>query len=249
MEALTIISWIFIALGFLSAIIIYVDINMGRYQGMPIMNIAWVITALYSSVLALFMYFKYGRAEKAAMMMGGSGKHKCGSGMHSCGASMKKDDSKKKKPTPKWVQIYISSTHCGAGCGLADIVSELMIFWGGLTIAGLAIWASFVYDYIFALAFGLAFQYFSIKPMRPGESTGRLIWDALTADIWSLTSFQIGMYAWLLIVEFGIFDLTLRSNNIVFWFMMQIGLTLGLLTTFPVNAWLIKKGIKVPCTH
>jgi hypothetical protein len=30
----------------------------------------------------------------------------------------------------------------------------------------------------------------------------------------------------------------------VYWLMMQIGMALGFLTAFPVNAWLISRGIK-----
>ena len=231
MHALLIVSWVFLGLGILSAVIIYIDINMGRYQAMPIMNVAWPITALYSSFLALYMYFKYGRAEKQMMMH------------HT---KNKKTKAKAKKPHPKWVQIYISSTHCGAGCGLSDIVSETFIYWAGITIFGAVIWASFFIDYAVALLFGLAFQFFNIMPMRPELSMSRGIWESFKADILSLTSFQLGMYAWLLAVHF-IFSGALNAGSPIYWFMMQIGLTIGLLTTYPVNALLIKWGVKVPC--
>ena len=41
MEYLTTIAWASVLLGGLSAIVVYVDINMGRYQRMPIMNLVW----------------------------------------------------------------------------------------------------------------------------------------------------------------------------------------------------------------
>ena len=44
MLALYVVAWVFIALGILSALIVYIDISMGRYQGMPIMNFSWPIT-------------------------------------------------------------------------------------------------------------------------------------------------------------------------------------------------------------
>ena len=75
MEALTIISWISIALGILSAVIIYVDIQMGRYQPMTIMNIAWPATALFLWPVVLFMYFKYGRTKAGEMAMDMSHDH------------------------------------------------------------------------------------------------------------------------------------------------------------------------------
>ena len=54
MEALEIVAWISICAGGLSAIIVYVDINMGRYQPMPIMNLVWPITALYMGPIGIF---------------------------------------------------------------------------------------------------------------------------------------------------------------------------------------------------
>ncbi|MCH9632491.1 MAG: hypothetical protein S4CHLAM6_08270 [Chlamydiae bacterium] len=232
MSVLQIVSWVFLAMGLLSTVIVYVDINMGRYQGMPIMNICWPITALYSGPLALFMYFKYGRSRKEK-------KHK-----HSDHAHLKNGA----KTKPAWVHIYISSTHCGAGCGLADIVSEVMIYWAAITILGHTIWASYFIDYGFAFIFGFIFQYFNIAPMKPNLSTWQITKDAVKADVLSLTSFQLGMYGWLLAVHF-IFNGALNASSPIYWFMMQIGLTIGLLATYPVNYWLIKTNIKQPCAH
>jgi hypothetical protein len=52
------------------------------------------------------------------------------------------------------------------------------------------------------------------------------------------------MYGWMAIATFGIFGHEIEKNNPVFWFMMQIAMLSGFLTSFPVNAWLLKKGIK-----
>lgn len=242
MVALHIIAWVFLGLGLFSGLVVYIDISMGRYQPMGIMNIAWPITCLYSSVLGLFMYFKYGRAAKGGMMM--SHEHMDHAAMHheAHGHMMHHHG----KPKPFWVQIYISSTHCGAGCGSADIVSEILIYFAGITIFGLALYASFFIDYAFALLFGMAFQFFNIMPMRPELSFWGGIKEAFKADVLSLTSFQVGMYAWLLAVYY-MFTPHLNAGSAIYWFMMQIGLTIGLLTTYPVNYFLIKWGVKKPC--
>jgi cation transport ATPase len=279
MEALTIISWISIALGALSFIIIYVDIQMGRYQGMTIMNIAWPVTALFMWPLVLFMYFKYGRAKPGGEVMDHShhqhheaaAKHEhheekpehahCA---HHAGHEEKTthdhshhehhhdhDHShhhgEAEKKTPAFVNMYISSTHCASGCSIADIIGEASIFILGLTIAGSFIWTGFIVDYILALIIGLAFQYYSIKPMQPDTARGTLLWQAFKADILSLTSFQIGMYAWLFISVYLIFGQAINAGDPIFWFMMQIAMMLGMFTTMPVNKWLIKVGIKHAC--
>jgi len=33
------------------------------------------------------------------------------------------------------------------------------------------------------------------------------------------------------------------------WFMMQVGMILGFLTSWPVNRWLLRSGIKEPMGH
>ena len=75
-------------------------------------------------------------------------------------------------------------------------------------------------------------------------STTNALKSALKADALSLTFWQIGMYGWMAIYFFVIFDYRQQSNNPVFWFMMQIAMIIGSLTAYPVNWWLIKGGIK-----
>ncbi len=41
-----------------------------------------------------------------------------------------------------------------------------------------------------------------------------------------------------------IFGVALRVDTIEFWFMMQIAMIFGFVTTYPVNWWLIRLGIK-----
>ena len=36
----------------------------------------------------------------------------------------------------------------------------------------------------------------------------------------------------------------LDAGSPVYWFLMQIGMILGFFTAYPVNVWLIKRGIK-----
>lgn len=94
-----------------------------------------------------------------------------------------------------------------------------------------------------AFLFGIAFQYYTIKPMR-GLSVGQGLWAAVKADTLSLTAWQVGMYGWMAIATFLIFGRELPKADPVFWFMMQIAMVAGFFTSYPVNWWLIKKGVK-----
>ncbi len=268
METLTILAWISICVGGLSSIIVYVDINMGRYQPMPIMNLVWPITALYMGPVGVLAYWRFARVKKPMLMSheGGGDETPCGAdekmghghegmggmhgghdemegmhGMHMDGMQM---GGKPKHITFK--SVFVSATHCGAGCSVADLISETLIYLLGITIFGAAIWAGFIIDYGMALLFGIAFQYYNIMPMRPDLTRIDCVREAAKADVLSLTSFQVGMYAWMLAVWF-VFDGEILANNPIFWWMMQIAMCLGIVTNFPVNYLLIRWGIKQPC--
>jgi hypothetical protein len=73
---------------------------------------------------------------------------------------------------------------------------------------------------------------------------GRVLREAVKADALSLTSWLVGMYGWMAIAIFGLFDGHLDKTGPVFWFMMQLAMLAGFATAAPVNAWLIHRGIK-----
>lgn len=52
------------------------------------------------------------------------------------------------------------------------------------------------------------------------------------------------MYGWMAIVRFAIFDRELPNDTPVFWFLMQIAMFFGFVTSYPVNWWLLRRGVK-----
>jgi hypothetical protein len=143
---------------------------------------------------------------------------------------------------PFWMKTFVGATHCGAGCTLGDIIAEFLVFYAGIVV-GSAFGAELILDYAFAFSLGIAFQYFAIVPMRD-LSPGQGIVAATKADALSLTSFEIGLFGWMALMRYVFFHPPLHPNSPVFWFMMQIGMIIGFATTFPVNWWLVKSGIK-----
>ena len=117
-----------------------------------------------------------------------------------------------KKLTPFPVMVGKGAAHCGSGCTLGDIVAEWLVF----IVPAIAVWfgyqsifadkmfAVWIVDYIFAFAFGIVFQYFTIAPMR-----GLGLWDGLVAavkaDTLSLTAWQVGMYGFMALAQFAYF--------------------------------------------
>lgn len=114
----------------------------------------------------------------------------------------------------------------------------------GWKLLGLALPAEYIADFTLAFVLGIAFQYFAIGPMR-GLGLRDGIIAALKADTLSLTAFEIGLFGWMAIMQLVLFTAPhLTSDHAAYWFLMQIGMILGFLTSYPVNRWLIRRSIK-----
>ncbi len=220
------ISWAALAVAVVCTGIIAYDILVRGYrQPMGVMEIVWPVTGLYAGPLALLGYRRFGRPRSRQWL----GEH----------------DTDQPPQKPGWASVAVGVSHCGAGCTLGDIIAELAVFALGVTIAGEALFAEFAGDYVLAVVLGLAFQFFAIAPMR-GLGVRDGIVAAAKADIASLTAFEIGMFAWMALTSLVFFPAPhhVHPDSPVFWFMMQIAMLLGFLTAYPVNVWLIRRGIK-----
>jgi hypothetical protein len=71
-------------------------------------------------------------------------------------------------------------------------------------------------------------------------------WEGLTAavkaDTLSLVAYEIGMFAWMAFRTWLYPEL--EPTSLSYWLMMQVAMVLGFATTYPVNWWLIRRGIK-----
>lgn len=236
---LHLLALVWLAGAFACAIVIAID-EIRDPQHMWIMNVVWPVTALFGSVIALAGYFSYG---------------KLGARSRTQPAMARNEPMPNKTQTPFPIMVAKGTCHCGSGCTLGDICAE----WFAFFVPVVAIWlgyqslfsdkifAVWVLDFILAFGFGVAFQYFTIKPMR-GLSVKEGLVQAVKADALSLTAWQIGMYGFMAIAHFWIFGyllgVRLSVASVEFWFMMQIAMLFGFLTAYPVNWWLISSGIK-----
>lgn len=228
------IAWISLALAFLSALIIAAD-EVRHPQKMAVMNIVWPVTALYFSLFAVWAYFAKGRTMTRDAMQAMPKQHS---------AEGKGDEKEASQDGPTLSQTALAASHCGAGCVLADVVTEFSVYAAGATLLGTELYASYVWDFIAAWALGIAFQYFAIKPMR-NLSVGGAIWAAVKADTLSILAFQVGMYAWMALVFYKLFPQPhLHPTQAAYWLMMQIAMVFGFVTALPVNWLLVKLGLK-----
>ncbi|HVY56342.1 MAG TPA: DUF4396 domain-containing protein [Xanthobacteraceae bacterium] len=228
----------YLLLGFACAAIIAFD-EYREPQHMWIMNVVWPVTALFGTLLWLWGYFRFGRLAARARVM----------------AAQERGEEAPNKRKPLAVMVGEATSHCGSGCTLGDICAEWLAFavpgvaiaLGWQSIFSEKIFAVWILDFIFAYLLGIVFQYFTIAPMRNlGLAQG--LWAAIKADTLSLTAWQAGMYGFMAVAFFWIFRRVLGTDltvdTVEFWFMMQVAMLVGFVTSYPVNWWLLKVGLK-----
>ena len=225
---LHILSIVWLIFGAACALVIAAD-EMRHPQKMWIMNIVWPVVALFGTFFTLWLYFSYGRLSAK--------------------------DSQAKRELPFSIMVAKGASHCGSGCTLGDICAEwlavavpaIAVWFGWQSLFGEKMYAVWILDFVFAFSFGVAFQYFTIAPMRDlGVAEG--IWAAVKADTLSLSAWQVGMYGFMAFAKFYLFGKLLGAElkvaSFEFWFMMQIAMLAGFATSYPVNWWLLRAGIK-----
>ncbi|MFR9546923.1 MAG: DUF4396 domain-containing protein [Rikenellaceae bacterium] len=202
-------------LAIVSAIIIALDLYKNP-QSMKIMNVVWILTALWGSIFGLVVYYWFGREKK-----------------------MEETKAMNMPVRPKWQSVTLSTLHCGAGCTLADIIGSLFLIMFLIALIG-----GWVFTYVLALIIGVYFQFAAIKEMN-NLPTSTIIRKAIKADFLSLTAWQVGMYCWmyLLIFHFKCIEphTTLTWD---YWFAMQQAMLAGFILALPMNYLLVKAGIK-----
>lgn len=205
------------------------DVNR-RPPAMSIMKWVWPFTFLWGGLLALVMYLWFGRSPLVTHPPEHDQMHHHGHGHQ----------------RKFWHSVSLGATHCGAGCTLADLLTESAMYLFGINfvVSGHAVFGNWIVDYIMALIIGVIFQYGAQAPMSNAPRS-TVWWQSFKSDVLSLTSWQIGMYGWMAICIFVLFSHSvMRPDHWTFWWMMQIAMLCGFLTAFPTNWALIKVGIK-----
>jgi len=119
---LTIVSWVAVILGLLTALAIAFDVA-AHPQQMKIMNVVWPITGLYLPIVGWLLYADMARRKPTRDM------HAAHDGR------------------PFWKSVFVSTTHCAAGCVIGDIIGAPIVFWAGWTLFGSRLYADYIPEY------------------------------------------------------------------------------------------------------
>ncbi len=135
----TVVSLIFVGIGFLSAGVILYDIfSRGYRQRTRAMEVVWPITAIYFGPLALLAYYRWGRPQSPEWQ-----------GEPSEGGFLS-------------VSAVTETIPGGAASFLGHLVAVPLVILLGLTIAGSDLWPMIILIALLALPLLFAFEYFSL---------------------------------------------------------------------------------------
>lgn len=145
------------------------------------------------------------------------------------------DAGLQKLPADNIFKLAVSATlHCLIGCGVGEVFGMILATWLGLSMVSSMILA-IVLGFIFGFALGI------LPLIRKHFSLYKAFKIVLVAEGLSI----VVMEAFEVLIQVIIPGvLTAGLTDAIFWIGMLISLVVGFIAAFPVNYYLIKKGIR-----
>ena len=140
---------------------------------------------------------------------------------------------------PLWKQSLGSVIHCAAGDATGIIVAATVTGALGLPMA-----IDFVVEYAAGFAFGLLiFQSLFMKDMMGGSYLAALR-QTLLPEWLSMNFMMAGMFPTMVVLMMGRDMRAMEPTQLTFWGAMSAAVIVALAVAYPVNVWMVEKGLK-----
>ncbi len=140
---------------------------------------------------------------------------------------------------PLWKQGMGSVVHCAAGDATGIVVAAVVT-----AALGLPMWVDLIVEYAAGFGFGLfIFQALFMRDMM-GGSYRTALRHSLLPEWLSMNFMMAGMFPVMVALMMGRDMRAMEPTNLVFWGTMSAGVMAGVLVAYPVNAWMVAKGLK-----
>jgi hypothetical protein len=140
---------------------------------------------------------------------------------------------------PLWKQGTGSVIHCAAGDATGIIVAAAVT-----ATLGLPMWIDLIVEYVAGFAFGLfVFQSLFMRDMMGGSYVAALR-HSLLPEWLSMNFMMAGMFPTMVLLMMGRDMRAMEPTELVFWGTMATGVAVGILIAYPVNVWMVQKGLK-----
>lgn len=138
---------------------------------------------------------------------------------------------------PMWKQAVGSVMHCVAGDALGIVTAAMLTTWLMLPME-----QDMITEYIAGFLVGwLLFQTIPMMKMN-GTTFVQELRSAFVAELLSLTFMVVGMFPTMAYLMNAWH--VMSATNVVFWLIMSISILVGSIITFPVNWWMVSRGMK-----
>ncbi|MEO5709152.1 MAG: DUF4396 domain-containing protein [Nocardioidaceae bacterium] len=215
---LTPVAWTYIALSLLSTAYIAADIYLVRRRHERVATeLVWITSALYLGPFAIPVYLRRGRTEGSATPADGT-------------AKQSRDTA-------------VAVLPGGGASAVAHLIAVPFVVAVGWTIAGLAMWPMIIVIAILVTVILAVYERIASRGPRTGRTRGLSIGSAILAALITVASFDIGMVGWMLLLHYN--NAMPSVTESTFWFLMQIGVIIGLVTGYPAVKYLLRRNQSV----
>jgi len=140
---------------------------------------------------------------------------------------------------PLWKQGVGSTVHCVAGDATGIIVAAVIV-----ALIGLPMWQDLIVEYVAGFLFGLLiFQALFMRRMMGGTYLENVRRSFLPEFI-SMNCMMAGMAPVMVMLMMGRDMRAMWPGEPLFWVVMSLGVIAGFAIAYPVNVWMVARGMK-----
>jgi FtsP/CotA-like multicopper oxidase with cupredoxin domain len=140
---------------------------------------------------------------------------------------------------PLWKQGVGSTVHCVAGDATGIILAAVVV-----AVIGLPMWLDLIVEYAAGFLFGLLiFQALFMRRMMGGSYSENLRRSFLP-ELISMNCMMAGMAPVMVALMMGRDMRAMWPGEPLFWVVMSLGVIAGFAVAYPVNVWMVARGMK-----
>jgi len=140
---------------------------------------------------------------------------------------------------PLWKQGVGSTVHCVAGDATGIILAAAVT-----AMLGFPMWIDVIVEYVFGFLLGLlVFQSLFMRATMGGTYTEN-VRRTFLPELLSMNLMMAGMAPVMIFLMMGRDMRAMWPAEPLFWFVMSLGIIVGFAIAYPVNVWLVAKGMK-----
>jgi len=140
---------------------------------------------------------------------------------------------------PLWKQGVGSTVHCVAGDATGILVAAVVT-----AVVGLPMWADLIVEYTAGFLFGLLIFQALFMRKTMGGSYAENVRRSFLPELISMNCMMAGMAPVMVNLMMGRDMRAMWPGEPLFWMVMSLGIVAGFTVAYPVNVWMVSRGMK-----